>query len=128
MLVLIASLTGLAIFRGANGQKDLFRRNPQHPNVRNLETIPTERGTRLIASSWWGMARHINYFGDWILALAWCLCCGFNSPLTYFYAGYFAVLLVHRERRDDHACHKKYGAAWDEYRRRVPWRIVPWVY
>lgn len=127
-LVLLASCIGLYIFRGANGQKDLFRRNPSHPDVRDLETIQTARGTRLIASSWWGLSRHINYFGDWILALAWCLCTGFSAPMTYFYAGYFAVLLVHRERRDDHACHKKYKEAWDEYRRRVPWRIVPGVY
>jgi hypothetical protein len=31
----------------------------------------------------------------------------FGSIVTYFYVIYFAVLLVHRERRDDHKCSLK---------------------
>lgn len=42
------------------------------------------------------------------MALAWSLPTGFNTPITYFYVIYFAVLLIHRERRDDEACEKKY--------------------
>jgi delta14-sterol reductase len=58
---------GYWIFRGANGQKDLFRSNPNDPRVAHLKTLPTQRGTKLIISGWWGTARHINYFGDWIM-------------------------------------------------------------
>jgi protein-S-isoprenylcysteine O-methyltransferase Ste14 len=53
---------------------------------------------------------------------------GFATPLTYFYPVYFAVLLIHRERRDEHKCAAKYGDAWREYTRRVPYRIVPGLY
>jgi hypothetical protein len=45
--------------------------------------------------------------GDLLMALAWCLPTGFDTPITYFYLVYFAVLLIHRQRRDDEACHKK---------------------
>jgi len=45
--------------------------------------------------------------GDWIMGVAWCLPTAFNTPITYFYAIYFAVLLIHRQRRDDEACLKK---------------------
>lgn len=93
-----------------------------------LKTMPTERGTKLIISGWWGMARHINYFGDWLMGLAYCLPCGFNSVIPYFYAIYFAILLIHRELRDNHACHKKYGKDWDKYCSIVKWRIIPYVY
>lgn len=48
-------------------QKDLFRRDPGHPKVRNLRTLKTERGRQLLVSGWWGIARHINYFGDWLM-------------------------------------------------------------
>jgi steroid 5-alpha reductase family enzyme len=58
---------GYLVFRGANSQKDLFRRNPGHPRVASLRTLPTERGTKLIVSGWWGIARHINYTGDWMM-------------------------------------------------------------
>lgn len=55
------------------------------------------------------MARHINYFGDLLMALAWCLPAGFSSPIPYFYVIYFTVLLIHRDRRDDHKCRAKVG-------------------
>lgn len=44
---------------------------PTHPRqVASLRTLPTERGTRLIISGWWGIARHINYTGDWLMGCA----------------------------------------------------------
>lgn len=49
--------------------------------------------------------------GDLIMALAWCLPTGFETPVTYFYFIYFTILLVHRQRRDDEACHEKYASA-----------------
>lgn len=49
-----------------------------------------------------------GYRGDWIMALAWSLPTGFETPVTYFYAAYFMVLLVHRQLRDDEQCEKKY--------------------
>ena len=30
--------------------------------------------------------------------------------------------------RDDERCARKYGEAWDEYRRRVPYRMLPGVF
>lgn len=66
-LVLTVKALGYYIFRGANSQKDLFRSNPNDPRVAHLRTLKTERGTSLIVSGWWGTARHINYFGDWIM-------------------------------------------------------------
>eukprot|EP01147_Barroeca_monosierra_P008843 gene8843-1203_t len=128
LVVIACQLLGYWIFRSANGQKDLFKRDPTHPSVKHLETIETSRGTKLIASGWWGLARHINYFGDLLMALAWCLPCGFGSVIPYFYVIYFTGLLIHRERRDDHKCKHKYGAAWDKYCKSVPYRIVPYIY
>ena len=53
---------------------------------------------------------------------------GWGMPVTYFYLLYFAVLLVHREMRDEEKCRRKYGRDWEEYCEKVPWRIVPYVY
>ncbi|KAF8070897.1 5-methyltetrahydropteroyltriglutamate--homocysteine methyltransferase [Scenedesmus sp. PABB004] len=121
---------GYAIFRGANGQKNAFRRDPDHPSVAHLRSMPTARGTRLLVSGWWGAARHINYLGDWLMGLAWCMPCGAEGAaavVPYFYCIYFAALLLHRERRDEAACRAKYGRDWDAYCARVPWRIIPHV-
>jgi delta14-sterol reductase len=130
----IAAIVGLntvgyVIFRDANIQKHRFRQDPAKPIWRRQpEYIATRRGGLLLVSGWWGFARHANYLGDMLMALAWCLPCGFGSALPYFYLVYLTALLVHRERRDDRACAEKYGHDWQAYRRRVRYRIVPGVY
>ena len=53
---------------------------------------------------------------------------GWGMVITYFYIVYFAVLLIHREMRDEEKCVRKYGKDWDEYKKRVPWRILPGIY
>ncbi|KAI9838001.1 MAG: hypothetical protein M1819_006155 [Sarea resinae] len=53
---------------------------------------------------------------------------GYAMLITYFYVIYFAILLVHRELRDEEKCERKYGNDWEEYKRRVPSRIIPGVY
>ncbi|GAX15788.1 Delta14-sterol reductase [Fistulifera solaris] len=123
--ILALHIVGYVTFRGANGQKDIFRRNPEDPAVAHLTYLKTKRGTKLLTSGWWGMARKINYTGDWIMGLTWCMVCGFNSIVPYFYAIYFLILLIHRSIRDDHACQEKYGSDWDEYKRKVPYRFIP---
>uniref|UniRef100_A0A8D0GY40 Delta(14)-sterol reductase TM7SF2 n=1 Tax=Sphenodon punctatus TaxID=8508 RepID=A0A8D0GY40_SPHPU len=119
---------GYCIFRSANSQKNTFRRNPTDPRVAGLKTIPTATGRRLLVSGWWGFVRHPNYLGDLIMALAWSLPCGLTHALPYFYVIYFTLLLIHREARDEHQCLRKYGLAWQEYCRRVPYRLFPYLY
>ena len=53
---------------------------------------------------------------------------GWGMVVTYFYIVYFAVLLIHREMRDDEKCMRKYGKDWEEYRKKVPYRILPGIY
>ena len=87
--------------------------------------LHTKRGTKLLTSGWWGKARKVNYTGDWIMGLSWCLVCGFESLVPYFYAIYFFVLLIHRAIRDDALCAAKYGEDWKEYKKIVPIMFIP---
>lgn len=68
---------GLYIFRASNAQKILFRKNPDDPAFQDMSYIQTKRGTRLLTGGWWGRARHINYLGDWLQSLPFCLPTGF---------------------------------------------------
>ncbi|HYE33887.1 DUF1295 domain-containing protein [Methylocaldum sp.] len=127
--IVALNLLGYTIFRGANIQKHRFRRNPDRPVWgRPPEYIETAKATLLLTSGWWGLSRHMNYFGDLMIALSWCLPTAFGHALPYFHIVYFSILLVHRERRDDTMCLAKYGEDWRRYRARVPWRIVPGLY
>ncbi len=125
--VLGLHIVGYTLFRGANKQKDLFRQDPNNPQVAHLETIETARGTHLLVSGYWGLARKINYTGDWLMALSWCLFCGFGSFIPYFYVIYFAILLFHRAWRDEGSCQQKYGTDWGVYKAQVPALFLPGV-
>ena len=45
--------------------------------------LPRNRSRRI--SGWWGAARKINYTGDWLMGLSWCLFAGNDSLIPYFY-------------------------------------------
>jgi protein-S-isoprenylcysteine O-methyltransferase Ste14 len=127
--IVILNTLGFVIFRGANIQKHRFRKDPTgRVWGKAPECIRTANGSLLLTSGWWGVARHSNYFGDLLMALAWCLPTGFRHPLTYFYVIYFTILIVHREWRDNAMCLEKYGKDWTAYCQKVRWRIVPGVY
>ncbi|KAI3647541.1 hypothetical protein MP228_007762 [Amoeboaphelidium protococcarum] len=126
-LCVITFLTGYVIFRFANWQKHSFKKDPSGLIWgREPEVI----GGRLLVSGWWGLASHINYLGDLILAASYALPCGlrFLSFIPYFYPIYLFLLLIHRDWRDDDKCSKKYGKLWKQYRSRVPYRILPGIY
>eukprot|EP00897_Mesotaenium_endlicherianum_P003828 jgi/Mesen1/3473/ME000195S02620 len=116
---------GFAIFRGANMQKHLYKRNPK---ALFWGRPPKVIGGRLLISGFWGIARHSNYLGDLLLALSYSLPCGTSAVLPYFYPIYLLILLIDRERRDEARCRKKYGDVWVQYCQAVPYRILPYVY
>jgi len=130
VLIVLFNMAGFYIFRAANMQKDRFRRDPDNVLIwgKKPEYLDTKRGTKLLISGFWGKARHINYLGDEMIALSWALPCLMGSLVPYLQPLWFAFLLITRERRDDRWCRKKYGEDWDRYRKRVPWRIIPYVY
>ncbi len=70
-------------------------------------------------------ARKIHYTCDMYFALMWALVTGFGSPLPWFYPVFFAIMITHRARRDLRRCRAKYGSAWLEYKRRVPYLFIP---
>ncbi|GAB0494421.1 hypothetical protein MMPV_005714 [Pyropia vietnamensis] len=117
---------GMVTFRGANSQKHAFRVDPKRL-VWGRPPVTAAAG-RLLASGWWGLARHINYTGDLAVAAALVAPVGAGGAGGYFYFVYLLLLVVHRERRDDRRCAAKYERDWADYCRRVPWHMVPGVY
>lgn len=100
---------------------------PQLPwqELKNPKAIPTRTGDRILADGWYGMARKLHYACDVFFALSWALITGFDSPFPWFYPTFFCVMIAHRARRDIRRCRLKYGDAWTEYERQVPYLLVP---
>ena len=130
LLAIGLAVTGQFLFRMSNKQKDSFRKDPQNAQIwgKPARYLDTKAGTRLLASGTWGLSRHFNYVADELMAISWSIPCLFATPIPYFYPIYFAVLLIHRERRDNLLCAEKYGEDWDRYCELVKWRIIPGVY
>lgn len=121
---------GWALARGANMQKYVFKRDPSRKFLGLLapRTV-TDGERRLLASGFWGLARHVNYLGEITMAVGLALTLGRpGNPWPWLYPLYYVALLLPRERDDDRRCAAKYGALWDAYRRAVPSRIVPGLY
>lgn len=51
--------------------------------------------------------------------------CITRSPFPWFYPVFFAGMIVHRASRDIARCREKYGAAWEEYEKQVPYLFIP---
>ena len=114
--------------RRTNGQTKVWGRAPKLIEARYTTSDGKSQTNLLLASGYWGIARHFHYVPELLLALAWTLPVGFTRVLPYFYFTFLFVLLVDRAGRDDRRCEQKYGAAWDEYRQAVPYKILPGVY
>jgi len=136
--ILILGLVGFFIFRSSNAQKDAFRKNPSGYLIAGVPakyikcSFLSSDGKRyqstLLTSGWWGVGRHMNYTGDLMGSLAYCLCCGFDHLLPYFYIIYMTILLLHRIYRDEDRLKAKYGEDWNKYISIVPYRLLPGIY
>lgn len=118
-------VTGLTIFRGANEQKDWFKRDPSRPI---WGKPPESIQGRVLTSGFWGIGRKLNYTGEITVYLSWALLSGFVSPVPFLLPFWLFCLLTHRAWRDDQKCREKYGAAWEAYCRKARFRMIPFLY
>lgn len=96
-----------------------------------------QRESLLLASGFWGTARHFQYLFELMAAWSWCLLAtnfsgeeedSSNGFLPLFYAVFLTILLIHRADRDEEKCLKKYGDGYRRYMELVPYKIIPGVY
>ncbi|KAK2015271.1 ergosterol biosynthesis ERG4/ERG24 family protein [Colletotrichum eremochloae] len=129
------------IWDTTNSQKNGFRAQergqlikrrtfPQLPwqIVKNPKTITSAKGDVILADGWYGYARKIHYTCDAFFAICWGLITGFESPFPWFYPVFFCGMIAHRAARDIHRCRQKYGDAWTQYEREVPYLFIPYVF
>lgn len=113
-------------FRAKDGKMNIWGK----PAVRVQATYTTSEGklrsSCLLASGWWGLARHFHYIPEITASLAWSVP-AFPYIMPYFYVTYLTILLMDRAWRDDDRCRVKYGKYWDEYCSLVPYKVIPGV-
>ncbi|KAJ3062100.1 7-dehydrocholesterol reductase [Podochytrium sp. JEL0797] len=137
-LVTALGLFGYYIFRTVNNQKNEVRLTDgkcliwgQPAKVIRTEFLTSDgkvHRSLLLASGFWGVSRHFNYVGDLCISLAFCMTCGFDHLLPYFYIVYMFILLMGRIERDHARCSGKYGKYWAQYEKLVPYKLLPYIY
>jgi len=154
VLIAILYLVGSTLTRGANMQKFHFRCHPERSKVSlfggfmivKQECVPSSKG-RLLCSGFWGLSRHVNYFGEILQAFALALPASlqfwsssttttttttmttFVRWIPWLYPLYYVALFVPRQMDDEALMRQKYGDdVIDEYIQLVPYRMVPGLY
>jgi len=131
LLILYAALffIGWGLSRGANLQKYFFKKDPQRSFLGIRPETITDGDKTLLVNGFWGLSRHINYLGEILMATGIVLCVGYPGLLwPWLYPLYYVALLFPRQADDDKRCALKYGALWEQYVKKVPYRIIPFVY
>jgi len=129
IIYVVIFFIGWILSRGANLQKFFFKKNPGDKFLWiSPETISDGKKV-LLVNGFWGLSRHINYLGEILMASGIILCTGYPASIwPWLYPLYYILLLFTRERDDNRRCRKKYGELWNNYEKRVPWRIIPYIY
>lgn len=133
--IAVLFVVGWIVTRGSNLQKYYSKRDPTATSFL-FGLVPQTKlpGTHLLVSGWWGVARHFNYTGEILQALALALpgllvgVSVADRALALMYPLYYVLLFVPRQYDDEAVCRVKYGDKWDEYVERVPWRMCPGVF
>ncbi len=130
VLFAVVFFAGWSLARGANMQKYTFKIQPEKAFLGFMRPQVLSDGINtLLAGGFWGVSRHVNYVGEVLMAVGLTLTLGRPGIwYAWLYPLYYVFLLTMRERADERRCAEKYGALWDEYVRKVPRRIVPWLY
>uniref|UniRef100_A0A7S4JWF6 7-dehydrocholesterol reductase n=1 Tax=Odontella aurita TaxID=265563 RepID=A0A7S4JWF6_9STRA len=123
------------VFRATKGEALVWGKKPQfieatYEVVDRRTGKKTQKTSLLLASGFWGVARHFQYFFELTAAWSWCLLANpfENGVIPLFYAAFLTYLLIDRAERDSKKCHLKYGKYYEEYCKLVPYKILPGLY
>lgn len=120
---------GWSLSRGANLQKFFFKKNPQKAFLGIVPETISDGNRLLLVNGFWGLSRHINYLGEILMGIGIILCAGYPTLIwPWLYPLYYVLLLFTRQMDDDKRCSLKYGKLWVEYKQKVPYKIIPFIY
>lgn len=144
-LLFVMSLAGVVLNYAADRERDVFRATngkalvwgkpakfieAEYTVVDRKTGEETKKKSLLLASGFWGVARHFQYFFELTAAWSWCFLANplVNGVIPLFYAVFLTYLLIDRANRDSKKCRLKYGKHYEEYCKLVPYKILPGIY
>lgn len=118
-------------FRACGGKNPVWGKEPvvveaEYQVLKNDKWVTKK--SILLASGWWGIARHFHYLPEITASFFWTAPALFGKLPPYLYVIFLTILLVDRSLRDDTRCSLKYGKYWKQYCKLVPYRIIPGLF
>ncbi len=113
--------------RATDGNTTIWGKKPELIRATYLTEKGEQKTNLLLASGFWGISRHFHYIPEIMAAFFWSCATGFSHFAPFFYVSFLTILLTHRAFRDDMKCRNKYGKFWEEYCKKVPYKIIPGV-
>eukprot|EP00811_Abedinium_folium_P033240 NODE_6219_length_1692_cov_8.598722.p1 GENE.NODE_6219_length_1692_cov_8.598722~~NODE_6219_length_1692_cov_8.598722.p1 ORF type:complete len:441 (-),score=121.92 NODE_6219_length_1692_cov_8.598722:369-1589(-) len=114
-------------FRETNGKCRIWGKEPDYVVAEYTTENGITKHSLLLASGYWGVARHFHYVFEIGAAFCWSVPALFQNYMPYLYVSFLTVLLFDRAFRDNARCKAKYGKYWDEYCAKVPYKIIPGI-
>jgi 7-dehydrocholesterol reductase len=114
--------------RNNQGKCTIWGKKPEMIKAKYRLENGESKESILLVSGFWGVARHFHYVPELILAFCWSVPSLLYCPLIYSYFIFLTILLVHRTFRDDEKCSKKYGKYWETYCKKVPYKMIPYLF
>jgi 7-dehydrocholesterol reductase len=114
--------------RATQGNCKVWGKTPDFTKASYLTMEGEKKESLLLLSGWWGISRHFHYIPEILGAFFWTLPALFNHFLPFFYVIFLTILLFDRAIRDDKRCALKYGEDWETYCKKVPYKIIPYIY
>jgi 7-dehydrocholesterol reductase len=130
MLTVYSLLRQRQSFRATNGKEKVWGKLPDFIEAKYITKDGEVRTSLLLASGWWGLARHFHYIPEISAAFFWCVPASLDTSgwiLPLFYPIYLTLLLFDRAWRDDKRCGDKYKEYWTMYCKKVPYKVIPGV-
>jgi 7-dehydrocholesterol reductase len=116
------------IVRAKNGDCKIWGKKPEVTVAHYVTEKGEHKKSLLLCSGWWGISRHFHYIPEILGAFFWSVPALFDNFFPYFYVSFLTILLMERAFRDDRRCAKKYGKDWDLYCKKVPKKIIPYLF
>ncbi|GAB7345124.1 hypothetical protein MBLNU457_3519t1 [Dothideomycetes sp. NU457] len=106
---------GMGVEIAAEVQRKAFKARPENKD-------------RPFAGGLFGVVRNVNYTGYLLWRVGYAICCAglpWAAVILVQQGGDFAFRAVPEM---DSYCEQRYGEQWDEVRKKVPYRLIPYIY
>ena len=115
------------IVRSKQGKCLVFGKKPEVIHAKYKTVSGEEKTSILLCNGFWGISRQFHYLPELLAGMIWSMTAKFTHLFPYTFILTLLVIIAQRSFRDEWKCSEKYGKYWEQYCKKVPYRIFPYI-